>query len=373
MGERAVSIISSIAIINLLVTGIVCWLKTKNQRFYFWLGWLIVSSAIAMINNLHIFLGYGNIWFYHLSLMLNLSYGAYLILFIRQHRSTAVKGFKKSLVLFLPSFAYLPFVFLTIIKPEWAQKTVELSEQGKMTEFGLIYNLIIVTYSVGSNIALLITELKSRKSDIHKSARSQRIEMLAVMAVLQLFAFVPFALKLDITYIILYMPVFGQIYFLYLFLRMWKLDKGSMLVIGKSNRAVSDASLKYATIKLSEERIVQIKAQINDLMEHDKLYLIPEFSLSDLSDKTGVAANILSMVINSQMNTNFPDLINKYRIEHAKELLPDMKKNNSTIETISYDCGFSNRTSFYTAFRKFTNQSPSEFIREIEKGNLSVG
>lgn len=373
MSERAVSIISSIAIINLLVTGVVCWLKSKNQRFYLWLGWLIVSSAIAMINNLHIFLGYGNIWFYHVSLFLNLSYGAYLILFIRYHQSNAVQSFKKSLVLFLPSFAYLPFIFLTIIRPEWAQKTIEFSEKGIMTEFAMIYNLIIIIYSIGSNITLLISELKLSKSDVYKADRMQRIEILAVMAVLQLFAFVPFALKLDLTYIILYMPVFGQIYFLYLFLRMWKLDRGNMLVIGKTNRSVSDASLKYATIKLSEERILQIKGQINDLMEREKLYLIPEFSLSDLSDKTGVAGNVLSMVINSQMNTNFPDLINKYRIERAKELLPDMKKNNSTIETISYDCGFSNRTSFYTAFRKFTNQSPSEFIREMEKGNLSVG
>jgi AraC-like DNA-binding protein len=372
MGERAVSIISSIAIINLLVTTLVCWLKSKSQRFYFWLGWLILASVLAMLNNLHIYLGYGNIWFYHLTLLLNVSYGAYLILFIRNHRYTPKQNFRQNLILFLPSVLYLPFLILTLLKPEWAVKTIDYSEEGKMTIFGMLYNFIIIIYSVGSNIWLLINELRRKKLEINNSARMQRVEILAVMAVLQLFAFVPFALKLDISYIILYMPIFGQIYFLYLFLRMWKLDKGNMLVIAKAKSTI-DNSLKYATIKLSEERIQSIKNQINDLMESEKLYLIPEFSLSDLANKTGVAVNILSMVINSQMNTNFPDLINKYRIEKAKQLLPNMKKNNSTIETISYDCGFSNRTSFYTAFRKFTNQSPSEFIKEIEKGNLSVG
>ena len=166
---------------------------------------------------------------------------------------------------------------------------------------------------------------------------------------------------------------FECIYFLYLFLRMWKLDRISTGIAEKSHRPTSEGSLKYATIKLSDERLYDIKNLINEMLNKDKLYLIPEFSLSDLASKTGDAVNVLSMVINSQLHSNFPDLFNKYRVEKAKELLPDMKKNNCTIETVAYDCGFSNRTSFYAAFRKFTNQSPSEFLKDIEKGNLSVG
>lgn len=373
MGERAVSIISSIAIINLLVTTFVCWLRSKNQRFYFWLGWLIFASVLAMLNNLHIYLGYGNIWFYHLTLLLNVSYGAYLILFIRNHSYTPNQNFKQDLILFLPSFLYLPFLFLTLLKPEWAVKTIDYSEQGKMTIFGIIYNFIIIIYSVGSNIWLLINELRQKKLDINNSARMQRVEILAVMAVLQLFAFVPFALNLEISYIILYMPVFGQIYFLYLFLRMWKLDKINTAILEKTHNSIADSSMKYATIKLSDEKIYSIQNQIYELLEKEKTYLIPEYSITDLSNQIGVASNIISMVINSKIQLTFPELINKYRVEKAKQLLLNMKKNKSTIETIAYDCGFSNRTSFYTSFRKFTNQSPSEYLKETEKGNLSVG
>jgi len=373
MGEKAVSIISSIAIINLLATSLICWFKSRNERFYFWLGWLIFSSAIAMLNNLHIFLGYGSIWFHHLSTIVNLSYGAYIILFIQNHIKKPSTKFYHNLLLFLPSYLYIPFFLLCIFVPKWGTETIELATEGKMTIFGIFYNLSIVIYSIGANIWLLIREIRSRKMQLELSNRMQRIEILGVMLVLQLMAFVPFALKLDVTYIIVYMPVFGQLYFLYLFLRMWKLDKINTVILEKSPKSTVDNSIKYATIKLSDEKIYSIQNQIYELMEKEKAYLIPEYSLTDLSNQIGVTSNILSMVINSKMQLTFPELINKYRVEKAKELLLNMKKNKSTIETIAYDCGFSNRTSFYTSFRKFTGQSPSEYLKEIEKGNLSVG
>ena len=373
MSERVVSIISSIAIINLLVTTLICWFRSKEHRFYFWLGLLIFSSAVAMLNNLHIFLGYGNIWFHHLSMLFNLSYGAYLILFIRNHTKKPSTKFYQNLLLFLPSYLYIPFILLCILAPKWGIDTIKLATEGKMTLYGLIYNLVIVIYSVGTNIWLFIREIRSRKVELELSSRMQRIEILGVMLVLQLMAFIPFALKFDISYIIVYMPIFGQLYFLYLFLRMWKLDKINTVIFEKSRNSTVDNSMKYATIKLSDEKIYSIQNQIYELMEKENIYLIPEYSLTDLSNQIGVASNILSMVINSKMQLTFPELINQYRVEKAKELLLNMKKNRSTIETIAYDCGYSNRTSFYTSFRKFTGQSPSEYLKEIEKGNLSVG
>lgn len=373
MGERAVSIISSIAIINLLVTTLICWFRSKDNRFYFWLGWLIFSAAVAMLNNLHIFLGYGSIWFHHLSMLLNLSYGAYLILFIRNHIKRPSNRFSQNLILFLPSYLYIPFIILCLILPKWGIDTIQLAEEGKLTIFGILFNLIIVTNSIGTNAWLLVREIRNKKLELELSNRIQRIEMLGVMLILQLMAFVPFVLKLDVSYIIVYMPIFGQLYFLYLFLRMWKLDKKDTEIYAKSRNSVVDSSMKYATIKLSDEKLYSIQNQIVELMKKEKPYLIPEYSIADLSNQIGVTTNILSMVINSKMQLTFPELINKYRVEKAKELLLNMKKNRSTIETIAYDCGFSNRTSFYTSFRKFTGQSPSDFLKDIEKGNLSVG
>lgn len=372
MSERIVSIISTVAIINLIVTSLVCWFKSKNYRFYFWLAWLIFSAAVAMINNLSIFYGNGNIWVYHVALFLNISSGAYLILFIQNHTKKTNCKRTRNLILFLPSLLYVPFIFLCLVDPAWATKTIELAQNGELTILGILYNLIIVFYSVGANVWLFVRELRSKKIEFEISNRKQRIEILGVMLVLQLLAFIPFLLKLDIVFIIIYMPLFGQIYFLYLFLRMWKLERISSGTVEKSLIATSNNAFKYATIKLSDEKISDIICRINVALQKEKLYLIPEFSLTELAQKTGVPVNLLSMVINSQLHTTFPDLVNRYRIERAKELLPDMKKNKTTIETIAYDCGFCNRTSFYTAFHKFANCSPSQFIQDLKKGNLSV-
>lgn len=373
MGEKAVSIISSIAIINLLAVAIVCWIKSVRERFYLWLGLLIFAAAFAMINNLHVYLGYANIWVNHFSTFVNVSFGAYIILFIRNHRYKPRESVTRNLKLFIPSILYIAYIALTLLSPKIWDEALQALNQGKMTIYTAFFNLIIVLYSIGANAWLLYKELKTKKIELEISSRKQRIEILSVMLALQLCAFVPFVLKLDLTYVIVYMPVFGQLYFLYLFLRMWKLDKANEIITGKRSKKSPHDALKYATIKISDDKIQLIEDQLTEFIVTNKPYLIPEYSLVELSRELGIALNILSMVINSKMQTNFPDLINKYRIEKAKELLPGMKLKNTTIESIAYDCGFGNRTTFYAAFRKFTSQSPSEYLQEMEKGNLSVG
>ncbi len=373
MGERVVSIISSVAIINLLLTAVVCWFKSKHQRFYFWLGWLIFSAALAMLNNLHIFLGYGHIWFYHLALGTNLSFGAYLILFIGRHKMSPPLSRFKKIALFAPSILYVPFIIYCWVEPQWAIDTINLAREGKMTIFSTFYNLTIVFYSVGTNIYLLVGEWVAADNGINKHAQKRRREILAVMLVLQLMAFVPFVLKADLKYIILYMPVFGQLYYLYLFVRIWSLGQTESADSMLQKLGSGSLQAKYATIKLPEDKILDIQNQIIRIMTDRKPYLMPDYALSDLANALGITSNTVSMVINSKLGFTFPDLINKYRVEYAKALLLKMKKNNSTIESVAYDCGFNNRTSFYAAFRRFANQSPTQYISDNEKRNLSVG
>ena len=165
----------------------------------------------------------------------------------------------------------------------------------------------------------------------------------------------------------MYMPVFGQLYFIYLFIRMWKLEQNmpendSSDILSKNLERKID--IKYASIKLSEEKICAIKSLIVDYMEKNQPYLKHEFSLTDMSKAIHVPHNIISMVLNSRLDLNFADFVNQYRVYRAKEMLLNMKHNHLTIETIAYDCGFNNRTSFYSAFKRFTNMSPKDFIKQ---------
>ena len=76
-------------------------------------------------------------------------------------------------------------------------------------------------------------------------------------------------------------------------------------------------------------------------------------------------AYLVSHVINSRHNKNFPEYINELRIKEAKELLnnPDYKR--FKIAFISRECGFNSLSAFNAAFKKFTGLTPSGFRQRL--------
>jgi len=69
----------------------------------------------------------------------------------------------------------------------------------------------------------------------------------------------------------------------------------------------------------------------------------------------------LSKLINNYSEYNFSDYINSLRVAQAKALLKDDDFDNYTIVAIGLECGFNSRSTFYTAFKKFTDLTPSEY------------
>ena len=58
---------------------------------------------------------------------------------------------------------------------------------------------------------------------------------------------------------------------------------------------------------------------------------------------------------------NFNQFLNKYRIEEAKKRLKDPEENQFVVLKIAYDVGFNSKSTFNTAFKKFTGMSPSQY------------
>ena len=72
----------------------------------------------------------------------------------------------------------------------------------------------------------------------------------------------------------------------------------------------------------------------------------------------------LSQIINEELNKNFYDLVNYYRIEEAKKLLVSVN-GERTILDIAYDVGFNTKSSFNRAFKKQTRMTPSQFKQKF--------
>ncbi|MFA6128958.1 MAG: AraC family transcriptional regulator [Bacteroidales bacterium] len=118
---------------------------------------------------------------------------------------------------------------------------------------------------------------------------------------------------------------------------------------------------KYVGSALSDKESAGYAQKIRALMEQDKLFLDPEISLKELSEKSGISPRYLSQVINSKFNQNFFDFINQYRIEEAKRLMAGTVRKELTILEVMYNVGFNSKSSFQTAFRKYTGTTPTEF------------
>lgn len=101
--------------------------------------------------------------------------------------------------------------------------------------------------------------------------------------------------------------------------------------------------------------------KIDSYIIENQRYLDPNLGLEELANELDMSSSHLSKIINTYSDYNFPDYINSLRIQQAKKLLNDENFCRYTIISIGLECGFNSKSTFYTAFKKFTSQTPSEY------------
>lgn len=111
------------------------------------------------------------------------------------------------------------------------------------------------------------------------------------------------------------------------------------------------------TLEVAQEyRILVMKA-----MNEKKLFLDCELTLNDLAKEVDIPTHQLSEVLNGQLNQNFYSFVNDYRVQYAKELLTTEKTRSMAIIDLAFEAGFRSKSSFYDAFKKATNMTPTQF------------
>ncbi len=120
---------------------------------------------------------------------------------------------------------------------------------------------------------------------------------------------------------------------------------------------------KYEKTALSPEKSRSCLKKLLQIMEAEKPYLDANLKLADLATSLNILPNYLSQVINTELNNNFFDFVNKYRVDEAKARMIDPKYAHLTLLAVALDVGFSNKASFNRVFKKHTHMTPSEFVR----------
>jgi AraC-like DNA-binding protein len=123
----------------------------------------------------------------------------------------------------------------------------------------------------------------------------------------------------------------------------------------------SDKKEKYWYSNLSDFESKELLYRLNGYINETQIYRKSGLSLKELASGIGVSERHLSQAINDQKGQNFFDFVNYYRVEHAKRLLVLNNDNKRTMFDIFWESGFNSKTTFNTAFKKFTGITPTEF------------
>jgi len=136
----------------------------------------------------------------------------------------------------------------------------------------------------------------------------------------------------------------------------------------RKQRPIQKTTIKYQTTSVNPERAEKAKEQLNFQINEEKIFLDPDLSLKSLARKLKIHPNYLSRIINEHYNMSFNDFINRCRIETAKEKLTDPDLVNKSILEIMFDSGFYSKSVFNTAFKKFSDTTPSQYRKAKKIG-----
>lgn len=122
-------------------------------------------------------------------------------------------------------------------------------------------------------------------------------------------------------------------------------------------------------MSIIELRTEEIYKKILLLFDEKRVYLDPNLSLIELSEMVGTNTTYLSNTINQYCGCNLRTLINKYRIDYAKQLLAI---DRHCIKELHKKSGFASRSAFYAAFQHIEGSSPLEYYVENREREIKL-
>ncbi len=122
---------------------------------------------------------------------------------------------------------------------------------------------------------------------------------------------------------------------------------------------------KEKTILVSKVTANEYVEDISNHMKNEKAYLNNELRIQDLSNSLKIPVHIISNIINNELNMNFYDFVNSYRIDEVKKRLHNPEYNNLTIIAIAFDCGFNSKATFNRLFKNHTGLTPSQYKKNL--------
>ncbi len=122
---------------------------------------------------------------------------------------------------------------------------------------------------------------------------------------------------------------------------------------------------KYGKSKLTRSEAEHNVSILNKIMEGGKPYLDSDFNLAQFSTLSKIPAHCISETLNGLIDQSFNDYVNNYRVEEFKKLAINEEYKNFTILATAFEAGFKSKATFNSSFKKFTGETPSQFLKKL--------
>lgn len=135
-------------------------------------------------------------------------------------------------------------------------------------------------------------------------------------------------------------------------------------------------SMKYPTFLSPKEVREEIRKKLNldqsfidetlkrlTKAEEEKFYYDSEITLQKMAKKIGLHSNALSFIINEIKGVGFRKYLNQLRLRDFLKLL-DHKQDSFTLLDLSYEVGFSSKSTFLRSFKEEYGCSPTEYLKK---------
>jgi len=215
------------------------------------------------------------------------------------------------------------------------------------------FEFTLFTYSVAYVIAGLVLIYRYRKSLAQQLSNTEGIDLrwLNIMAYSQIVIWL-----IGVTQWLIPIPGYNQ-WHIYIAVAVWITLMG---YLGLSQQPIKPLKPIKVEPDDQDERFPEVQARLEQLMHEHQLYLQPTLSIGELAKASGYPEYLISQVINRVYQVPFREYINQLRIEAARRILSTSEDQRSILD-IAYDCGFTSKSTFNSAFKRILNETPSVY------------
>lgn len=363
------SIILAGIIQGLILAGVVLFSKRYDSAGVKWLGWLILAFSL---NNLQYWLMdtgtvSRGVFFRYIFFPAQLLLAPTLLLYGISLLQPEKKLHRKMYVAFLP-FAIGLFgstVYKTIMLLEIGNSATNRFfgfTTGLLELFAVIFSFSVIVYLLGR------IRKEKRDASVLKWFRNILISLLCLTPIWLAMTFLDFVFRWYGGWYFIWISTSAMIYWL-----------GHVGVyqygISEERRKIRSFSIAHRPQPVPEAKPASVNEHIlslKNLVVTQRKFLDPNLTLESAAAQIGLSKTHLSRIVNSELNTGFPDYVNNLRVEQAKIYLNHPDFANYTLVAIGLEAGFSSKTTFNQAFRKFTGMTPSEYRNSQIRNEIRI-